>query len=104
MSGAKPDFYDFTMGHVRLTGLRALVESPNYSANDSVLAQTIESVGLPVTRDQLRTQLGWLDEQGLIQIRRASDTLMVAVARERGVDVALGRAAVDGVQRPGPGR
>ena len=99
-----PNFYDFTMGHARLAVLRALVEAPNHSANDSVLSMLMETLGLPVTRDQLRTQLGWLDEQGLIRLERPTAALMVAQLRERGGEVALGKARVDGVQRPAPGR
>lgn len=98
------NFYDFTMGHARLAILRALAEASAHTANDSVLAMVMEQLGLPVTRDQLRTQLGWLEEQGLIRLSRPTDTLIVAGLRERGADVALGRAHVEGVQRPSPGR
>ncbi len=99
-----PSFYDYTMGHARLAILRALAEAAQNVANDSVLSMVMEQLGLPVTRDQLRTQLGWLEEQGLIRLSRPTDSLIVAGLRERGADVALGRAFVDGVQRPSPGR
>jgi len=98
------NFYEFTMGHARLAVLRALTEAARHSANDSVLLMLMESLGLPVTRDQLRTQLAWLEEQGLIRVQRPTDALVVAVLRERGADVAVGRATVPGVQRPSPGR
>ena len=99
------DFFEYTMGHARLAILRALLlEAPQNTANDSVLAMLMETLGLPVTRDQLRTQLGWLEEQGLIRLGRPTDSLLVAQLRERGGDVAMGRAHVDGVQRPTPGR
>lgn len=97
-------FYDFTMGHVRLAVLRALTELAEHTANDSVLAHVIDTLGLPVTRDQLRTQLGWLEEQGLVTLKRPRDGLVVVTLRERGGDVAVGRAHVEGVQRPSPGR
>lgn len=102
MSGS--NFYDYTMGHARLAILRALTEAVQHTANDSMLAALMEQLGLPVTRDQLRTQLGWLEEQGLILVKRPTESLVVAQLRERGADVACGRAGVDGVQRPGPGR
>lgn len=101
MSGS---FFDFTMGHARLAILRALAEAAAHTANDSVLAMLMEQLGLPVTRDQLRTQLGWLEEQGLIRLSRPTEGLIVAALRERGADVAVGRSHVDGVQRPSPGR
>jgi Fe2+ or Zn2+ uptake regulation protein len=98
------NFYDYTMGHARLAILRALTETATHTVNDSILAMLMEQLGLPVTRDQLRGQLGWLEEQGLIRLARPTDSLVVATLRERGADVAVGRAHVDGVQRPSPGR
>jgi hypothetical protein len=98
------NFYDFTMGHARLTVLRALTGAATHSTNDSVLMMELERLGFPLTRDQLRTQLGWLEEQGLLKLARPTNTLIVATLRERGADVALGRAHVEGVQRPSPVR
>lgn len=98
------NFYDFTMGHARLAVLRALAEAVQHTANDSVLSARMDALGLPVTRDQLRTQLGWLEEQGLIRLTRPTDSLLVACLRERGAEVASGRAHVDGIQRPSPTR
>lgn len=100
----RTSFYDFTMGHARLAILRSLAEAPSHTANDSVLSMVMEQLGLPVTRDQLRTQLGWLEEQGLVRLSRPTDALIVAGLRERGADVATGRAHVEGIQRPSPGR
>lgn len=101
MSG---NYYDYVIGHARLAVLRALVEASSHTGNDSVLMTEMDRLGLPLTRDQLRGQLGWLEEQGLVRLSRPSETLIVATLRERGADVALGRAHVDGVQRPSPGR
>lgn len=100
----RASFFDFTMGHARLAVLRALAEASAHSANDSMLMTIMDSLGLPVTRDQLRHQLGWLEEQGLVRLYRPNDSLIVASLRERGGDVATGRVTVEGVQRPSPGR
>ena len=97
-------YFDYMVGHARLAILRALTEVPAHSINDSVLAMEMDRFGLPVTRDQLRTQLGWLEEQGLVRLARPTAELTVVTLRERGGDVALGRAHVEGVQRPSPGR
>lgn len=97
-------YLDYLFEHGRLAVLRALSEAPANSANDSVLAIVLERLGLPMTRDQLRTQLSWLAEQGLIQLTHPTESLSVAVLRERGADVATGRAHIEGVQRPAPGR
>lgn len=98
------NYFDYAMGHVRLAVLRLLVDVPTTAANDSLIATAIGELGLPVTRDQLRTQLGWLEEQGLVRLERPRDGLIVVSLRERGADVALGRAHVEGVQRPSAGR
>lgn len=102
MSGA--NFYDYVMASVRLTVLRALVGTPSHAANDSLLYLELERLGLPATRDQLRTQLGWLEEQGLVRLQRPTDSLIVVTLRERGAEVAIGRATVEGVQRPSAAR
>lgn len=98
------NFYDFTMGHARLTILRTLSEAYGHSSNDSMLIDVMQSFGLPVTRDLLRTQLGWLEEQGLIRLSKPNDALLVATLRERGHDVATGRARLEGVAQPTPAR
>ena len=97
-------FLDFTMSHARLAILRMLTEASSHSANDSVLMTVMDQLGLPVTRDQLRSQLTWLEEQGLVRLARPSETLVVVQLRERGAEVAIGRSHVEGVQRPSPGR
>ena len=98
------NYFDYAMGHVRLAVLRALHDAPTHSANDSVLATAMGELGLPVTRDQLRNQLIWLEEQQLVRLVRPKETMIVVTLRERGAEVALGMAAVEGVQRPSAGR
>jgi hypothetical protein len=87
--------------HVRLSILRLLSDLPGYCANDSVLSQAVNAVGLTCTRDQVRGHLSWLAEQRLVTSVDAGH-LTVATLTERGGDVAAGRSVVDGVQRPSP--
>ena len=96
-------YLDHYMEHVRLAVLRVLVEAPGYAGNDSVLASAVGALGLTVTRDQLRTQIAWLEEQHLITTMRPTPSLIVATITERGCDVAKGVAVIPGVQRPSPG-
>ncbi|QUM72196.1 ArsR family transcriptional regulator [Sphingopyxis granuli] len=96
-------YAEFHFQHVRLTILRVLAEAPGYSANDSVLTDAVNAMGLICTRDQLRTNLAWLEEQRLLTLLHPSPTLTVATISERGADVAKGRSIVAGVQRPSPG-
>lgn len=95
------NFRDHTDQHVRLTILRFLAEAPGYVANASILKSVCAAFGFVVTRDQIHTQIGWLDEQGLVT-RSDQGELILATLTERGGDVAAGRARVEGVARPGP--
>lgn len=92
-------FSDYLRRDVRLVCLRILAEMPGYRANSSVIANLLEQFGHAVTRDQVKTELRWLEEQGLVAIEDAGSVL-VATLQERGQDVAGGRATVDGVARP----
>lgn len=87
--------------HLRLTILRILAQAPGYNANDSVLTDACRSLGFGATRDQVRTELQWLAEQGLIAVERL-EKLLVATATQRGLDVAHGHAVHEGVKRPSP--
>lgn len=87
--------------HLRLTILRVLVNAPAYSVNDSVLTDAVRELGFGATRDQVRTEIQWLAEQGLAT-SEALGKLMVAVATQRGLDVAAGHATHEGVKRPSP--
>lgn len=88
--------------HLRLTILLILTEAAGYSANDSIIHTSADSMGLPATRDRVRTELVWLEEQGLLTIRRPAEGVAVACISERGLDVAGGMANCPGVQRPAP--
>lgn len=92
-------FAEYLRKDVRLVSLRILAEMPGYRANSSVLSNLLDTFGHSATRDQVKTELRWLQEQGLVSIEDAGSVL-VATLQERGQDVACGRAVVDGVARP----
>lgn len=83
----------------RLVILRLLAEMPTYRANSSVLTVALENFGHAATRDQVKTELRWLEEQGLMRVDDVGPVLVATLA-ERGLDVARGRAVVPGVARP----
>jgi len=85
--------------HRRLAILRALADSPEYVSNLSVMTDLVNGFGVPSTRDQVDSDASWLAEQGLIE-RTDHAGFIILHARERGLDVALGRSAVAGVKRP----
>jgi Mn-dependent DtxR family transcriptional regulator len=92
-------FSDYLRKDVRLVALRILTETPGFRANSSVLANLLHQFGHSTTRDSVKTELRWLQEQGLVNIEEAGSVL-VATLTERGQDVAEGRAVVDGVAKP----
>lgn len=92
-------YSDYLRKDVRLVLLRTLSEMPSYRANSSVLATMLDRWGHTVTRDQVKTELRWLDEQGLLSLDEAGSVL-VATLSERGQDVSEGRAIMDGIARP----
>lgn len=92
-------FSDYLRKDARLVLLRVLAEMPSYRGNSSVLSNVLHQFGHAPTRDQVKTELRWLAEQGLLKIEEAGSVL-VATLEERGQDVAEGRAVVDGIARP----
>jgi hypothetical protein len=94
---------EFFEADQRLVILRALSSAPGYSANDSILHDVLGSFGHNLSRDMVRTHMRWLEEQRLLNLQKIGERTLVASISERGVDVANGRAVVDGVKRPAPG-
>lgn len=93
------DFAQHLRQDQRLVMLRILTELPSYRVNSSVLSTLLHQLGHTMSRDQVKTELRWLAEQGLVSLEEAGSVL-VATLEERGQDVADGRARVDGVNRP----
>lgn len=86
----------------RLVILRILAEMPTYKANSSVLHSVLNQWGHDPSRDQVKTELLWLEEQQLVAVESIGDgAVLLATLTERGADVAAGRARVPGVKRPG---
>jgi hypothetical protein len=85
----------------RLALLRILARAPGYAANESVLHVALRGLGHLVSRDTIRTDLAWLDEQGLVGLTLVVEVTVAELTR-RGADVAEGLAVVPGVKRPSP--
>ena len=85
----------------RLVILRCLSEDSGYDLNESVLQSMLEAIGHNASRDRIRTDLKWLEEQGLVDLREIV-SVQVATLTARGLDVAHGKVVVPGVKRPGP--
>ena len=94
-------YADFLRQDQRLVMLRVLSELPQFRSNSSVIASLLGQFGHHPSRDQVKGDLTWLGEQGLVSIEDIGSVLVVTLS-ERGADVAAGRATVPGVRKPGP--
>ncbi|WP_298438022.1 ArsR family transcriptional regulator [Geobacter sp.] len=94
-------FRELVIADIRLVILRALEQDLGYSHNESILHSVLEKFGHKCSRDQVRTELAWLQEQGLVTLETVAD-IFVATITQRGADVATGRTVVPGVKRPNP--
>jgi len=85
---------------MRLVILRS-IDDDGDSLNESMLQDVLGYFGHTVSRDRVRTEMRWLEEQGLVRINEVAG-ILVANLTGRGADVACGRSHVDGVKRPRP--
>lgn len=83
----------------RLVILRLLQQMPASRSNSSVITDSMNLWGHHLSRDYVRTQLRWLEEQELLSVEDLDGVLVVTLT-ERGHDVATGAAVVDGVKKP----
>jgi len=73
---------------MRLVLLRLLNEMPSYRGNSSTLHSGLSHWGFSLSRDQVRTQLHWLKDNGHILIELDNPDVMVVKLIESGQDVA----------------
>lgn len=88
--------------HRRLTILKFLKDSPEYTSNASILEDVCNSYGVASSRDEIIGEIEWLRSKGFVTCKGGGD-FIVATATSLGVDVAQGKARHDHVQRPRPG-
>ena len=85
---------------MRLVMLRLLNELPSYRGNSSTLHSGLNHYGLSFSRDQVKTELYWLKEQGCLDIEMDSPAVVVVKLTERGQDVVENRTRIHGIKRP----
>ncbi|MDR1359478.1 MAG: ArsR family transcriptional regulator [Deltaproteobacteria bacterium] len=86
----------------RLVILRLLEKAPGSEANHYILREALEERGHKVGCDVVRSELAWLEEQGLVSLE-ILESLAVAALTGRGLDVGRGRSRCPGVKMPAPG-
>ena len=65
-------------------------------SNENVLCTVARKHGYMVSKDYVRTELSWLEEQGYVRLRTV-DGVVVCRLTDRGSDVACGYVTVPGV-------
>lgn len=85
----------------RLVLLQALHEAPDYALRETILIRLLEGERLAIGQHELRTELRWLADRGLVDVE-FHDDVQAARITARGLDAAVGRTEVDGVARPRP--
>lgn len=93
-------FGDYAVSDQRLVILQHLAGALDYTAHEHLVRAALAQLGHRVSADQVRAQLAWLDEQGLITL--LGEQVQVARLTLRGEDVASGAARCPGVARPRP--
>ncbi|WP_240479501.1 hypothetical protein [Pseudoalteromonas rubra] len=88
--------------HQRISILISLSDSPDYGLNSSILGDILDKYSIGCSRDQLHTQLDWLEQNGYITVNRMTKSTWVADITQAGLDVAKGRVVAHGIKRPGP--
>lgn len=76
--------------------LTTLSTMPGFRANERLLHDVVADSGLPCTRDQIRTEMHWLENQGYVKLDELVN-LLVGEITQAGMDVAQGRTRVPGV-------
>ena len=93
-------FEDHLKEEMRLVLLRLLNEMPSYRGNSSTLHSGLDRWGLSFSRDQVKTGLYWLKDQGCLTIEMDDPAVIVVKLTERGQDVIENRARIHGIKRP----
>lgn len=87
----------------RLRLLQLLARSPAYTGNEVALQAELSSkYGHALARDRVRTELSWLEDQGLLVLQKPGG-IMLATLTTAGFEVSSGIARNPGVATPRPG-
>lgn len=96
-------YQDTLRRHRRLAILRHLEQCTDYTSNASILTDVLDGVGVTSSRDQVITELTWLQENGFVTLEDKG-AFVIAEATSRGVEIARGRTTHPDIQRPSPRR
>ncbi len=92
---------DIIREDARLIMLRELHSQANYSLNDSLLRDVLESFGIAKTREWVREELNYLANVGAIS-KVGVGSVVVATLEPKGIEHVERRLVIEGVKRPSP--
>jgi Fe2+ or Zn2+ uptake regulation protein len=95
-------YADTMRRHRRLTILRTLADAPGYASNESIIQQVLDTYRVSSTRDQVRTELTWLAEQGLLAVEDVGGVFMVATITQGGLEISGGKRVHPDIEKPAP--
>lgn len=87
----------------RLLILELLIRSEKRSASDRVLSAVLRDMGWETSRDVLRSELLWMQRQGLVTLKHTETEIWSAHLTERGDMCGRGETQEPGVARPALG-
>lgn len=97
------DYESMQRADVRLRVLQVLASVPGYQAHDGLVRSQLSArFAHALSQDALRSELAWLNEQGLVKYQQTGDVVL-SLLTQRGHDCSAGVAQIPGVARPGPG-
>ena len=93
---------DIKNEHQRRSILTALSAMVGFGANHSMVRDTCASFGVEMSSDTIKTQLYWLEEQGLVSVK-SQGKYLIAELKARGQDVVDGLVLIPGIKRASAG-
>lgn len=91
-------YADYMAERIRLSILQVLALAYRREMNSRSLATSLHAQDLKASLDQIRVQIAWLADNGLVE-SIDGDADMLARLTDRGLDVANGLASVPGIRR-----
>jgi len=94
---------DTLLPHARMHLLLSLAAAQRYTAHSYLLSDRLDDVGMSLGGAALAAQLQWLRDSGAVLLERLEGGWLATLTAP-GLDIAEGRATLDGVERPRPGQ
>ena len=89
---------DVQHGYHRRAILSLLLYDADYRLSLDMLELVLEAAGHSFTRDQLETEVAWLEEQGYVNRERPAMGLVIVALTDRGLEIARGKARAHGIR------